>query len=84
VIQLIQGTLALQDSSTELPAAFKTGACGFGQLSLSDWPGRSIASLGPQNPIKLRSSISGCGACVEIKCDGAVRPHPPLTSSNLC
>lgn len=72
------GLLYLSDSRIILQAdingsnTIPRGACGFGPLNVSEWPGRAVASLSPMNAISRELSMSGCGACLLLTCQGKV------------
>ena len=57
----------------DLQGPFQAGACGYGQLPPTEWPGLAVASVSADNPITQHLSSSGCGACIELKCTGVVR-----------
>ena len=68
--------LLLQDvtgNPASLSGPFLDGACGYGQLSPSQWPFYALASISSNNSIATEASCSGCGACVEIQCVGQVK-----------
>lgn len=52
------------------------GACGFGEIPRTSWPFWQVAALGFGNPISASNLPQkwGCGACVEVTCEGPVRP----------
>ena len=51
------------------------GACGYGALDRSEWPYWRVAALGFSNPVSQSSTPQkdGCGACIEVTCQGSVR-----------
>ena len=54
------------------------GACGYGALSRTEWPYWRVAALSFSNPVSLSGTPQkyGCGACIEVTCQGSVRLLP--------
>lgn len=62
------------------------GACGYGQISKDSWPFWQVGALGFGNAISAGNLPQkwGCGACVEVTCQGPVRPYcAPLLCDGL-
>ena len=51
------------------------GACGYGALARAEWPYWHVAALSFSNPVSILSTPQkyGCGACIEVTCQGMVR-----------
>ena len=50
------------------------GACGYGEINRTGWPFWQVGALGFGSPISASNLPQkwGCGACVEITCEGPV------------
>ena len=60
------------------------GACGFGEIPRTSWPFWQVAALGFSNPISQGNLPQkwGCGACLEVTCEGAGEALLPLCTQH--
>ena len=58
------------------------GACGYGDIPRTSWPFWQVGALGFGNSISASNLPQkwGCGACVEVTCEGPVRASAPVNS----
>ena len=51
------------------------GACGYGAFDQNVWPYWHVAALSFSNPVSAAGQPQqyGCGACIEVSCQGSVR-----------
>lgn len=61
-----------------LTGEMNSGACGYSELDLTNWPANRVVALGPNNTLvnTIGANKLGCGQCIRATCTSSVRNMP--------